>query len=131
MLIIILLAISKADASLCYSSVYRFVLNGRKSKASDEPNVSWKKPNNSESQTRVTSMPSSVYEVVDRQTDADSSAGERDVNTSASSDRTQDVHHDYQNTSISTDVSQENVNDYDRLDVDVVGERSPYSKIEL
>ena len=76
-------------------------------------------------------MPPSIYEVVDGQTNAGSSAGEMVVNRSTASERTQDGQHDYQNTPRRADVSQENVGDYDSLDVDVVGQGSPYSKIEL
>ncbi|XP_041359118.1 multiple epidermal growth factor-like domains protein 10 isoform X2 [Gigantopelta aegis] len=105
--------------------IIRYILIVRKVRASSGPSVSFSnKPN-----TRITTTTSSVYEVVDGDTNVRSPPVERVVNTQ--NGQANGSQHDYVNSSHPVERSKENVNHYDRLDVDVIGEGSPYSKIEV
>ncbi|XP_041357563.1 multiple epidermal growth factor-like domains protein 10 [Gigantopelta aegis] len=105
--------------------IIRYILIVRKVRASSGPSVSF----SNKPITRTTTTTSSVYEVVDDETNVRSPPAERVANTQ--NGQTNGTQHDYVNSSHQAERSGENGNHYDRLDVDVIGAGSPYSKIEV
>ena len=88
------------------------------------------KPSSSEIQNRMAATLSPVYEDISHDANGGSlSRGNVDP-TPTESGQTNQTQSDYINSPHKAEVDQEKVKDYDRLDVDVVGEGSPYTKIE-
>ena len=104
-----------------YFLTSRLFWMNRKVQSSCEPRVSFEK--NNENQTRTATPVSPIYEAVDGETNV--------VSGPAQSGQTNSSQPDYENTPQREGVNQEDTNDYDKLDVDVIGEGSPYNKIEV
>ena len=73
---------------------------------------------------------SPVYEDISHDTNEETLSRDNGGPTSTQSGQTSQTRSDYVNTPHPAEVDQEKVNDYDRVDVDLVGEGSPYSKID-
>ena len=111
--------------------IFSLLIANRKDRRSKEPSVSFsKKANNCDNQNIMAATLSPVYEDISHDTNEESLSRDNVGPTPTQSEHTNQTQSDYVNTPHPAEVDQEKVNDYDRLDVDVVGEGSPYSKIE-
>ena len=88
------------------------------------------KPSSSENQNRMAATLSPVYEDISHDPNEETLSRDNVGPTPTQSGQTNQTQSDYVNTPHPAEVDQEKVKDYARLDVDVVGEVSPYSKIE-
>ena len=103
----------------------------RKLRRSKEPSVSFSnKPSSRENQNRMAATLSPVYEDISHDSNEETLSRDNVGPTPTQSGQTNQTQSDYVNTPHPAEVDQEKVKDYARLDVDVVGEVSPYSKIE-
>ena len=117
--------------TLLIMSIFSLVMVNRKLRKSKEPSVSFSnKPSSSENQNRMAATLSPVYEDISHDANKESLSRDNVGPTPSQSGQTSQTQSDYINTLHPAEVDQEKVNDYDRLDVDVVGEGSPYTKIE-
>ena len=81
-------------------------------------------------ENRMAATLSPVYEDISHDTNGGSLSRDNVGPTPTQSGQTNQTQSDYVNTPHPAEVDQEKVKDYDRLDIDVVGEGSPYSTIE-
>ena len=110
--------------------IFSLVMVIRKLRRSKEPSVSFvNKPSSSENQNRMAAT-SVVYEDISHDTNGGSLSRGNDDLTPTQSGQTNQTQSDYVNSLHPAEVDQEKVNDYDRLDVDVLGEGSAYSKMD-
>ena len=86
------------------------------------------KPSSSEIQNRMAATLSPVYEDISHDVNGESLSRDNVCPTPTQSGQTNQTQSDY--APHPAEVDHEKVNDYDRLDVDVVGEGSLYSKIK-
>ena len=88
-------------------------------------------PSSSENQNTMAATLSPVYEDIGHDINGESLSRDNVRITPTQSGQANQTQSDYVNTLQPAEVDQEKVNDYERLDVDVVGEGSPYTKIDV
>ena len=74
---------------------------------------------------------SPVYEDISHDTNEETLSRDNVGPTPTQSGQANQTQSDYVNTPHPAEVDHVKVNDYDRLDIDVVGEGSPYTKIDV
>ena len=89
------------------------------------------KPSSSENENTIAATLSPVYEDISHGPNGESLSRDNVDPTPTQSGQTNQTQSDYVNTPHTAEVDQEKVKDYDRLDIDVVGEGSPYTKIDV
>ena len=111
--------------------IFSLIMVIRKLRRSKEPSVSFSnKPSSSENQNRMAATLSPVYEDISHDTNGESLSRDNVDLTPTQLEQTNQTQSDYVNSPHPAEVDQEKVNDYDRLDVDVLGEGSAYSKMD-